>query len=328
MGSMKSHSYEFDMRWLLGLLGPVLLLIVASACCLRLAPLFLPQARDAWDMDRAIMATQTDLAATQSNADIVLIGDSSCLMNLDAALISSLSGKKVVNLGTVSFLNMEVFGTLLKRYMESQEHPPSKVILMTHPDFLRRASASRMHVEWIEHYMKGLDYWSGSTSWKSVGRYMGVHLIQGRLLSWLPRPLKAEFGSLFGFTKDLERYMKQHHGSALDPRSLQSEDLKGSREYRISTANMRHAESFKSILPVDTDLLVALSPLPEGFVDASLQSELPELRSQWSASLKADTIIQMLPLTMPDADFASKTHLTPKANQTYSKRLALFLKGL
>jgi hypothetical protein len=104
-----SHTYEFDFKWLAGHLGLPLLFIAIIAGLLHVCAPFLPAPRATWDMDRTIMATKADLALKDESADIVLIGDSSCLMNIDASQLGELTGKKVINLGTVSFLDMKVF---------------------------------------------------------------------------------------------------------------------------------------------------------------------------------------------------------------------------
>jgi hypothetical protein len=320
-----SHTYEFDFKWLASHLGLPLLFIAIIAGLLHVSASLLPAPRATWDMDRTIMATKADLALKDESADIVLIGDSSCLMNIDASQLSELTGRKVVNLGTVSFLDMKVFSNLLERYLKAQTKAPSEILLMVHPDFLRRSSPSRSHVQWINDYMAGKDHATNGKSWTSTEYLLGVHVIRGRLLSWLPRPLSAAFGSYFGFTRDLETYMWEHRGSAVDPRTIKASDLKGSKEYRISTANLRNADTFTSVIPEDVQLTVALSPTPSSFADNELTPKLASILQDWKTALKADDSLDSLPLAMEDAQFANKTHLNPVASKAYTLGLSRLL---
>ena len=293
---MKSHHYDFDLKWIVHHMGLPLLCVAIIAGTLHLGAGLLPKPRATWDMDRTIMATKADLTLRDSSADMVLIGDSSCLMNIDASQLSELTGKKVVNLGTVSFLDMKVFSTLLQRYLQSQSKPPEEILLIVHPEFLRRSTPSKSHVAWIHDYMDGRDHATNGRSWASMEYLLGVHIIRGRLLSWLPRPLSAAFGTYFGFTSDLEQYMREHQGSAVDPRNLKDADLKGSKEYRISSATLRSAEAFTNVIPENVKLSIALSPTPESFADENLTPKLETILEDWKSTLKADRALTSPPL--------------------------------
>ena len=320
--AMNSHTYEFDVKWLASHLGLPLLFIAIIAGLLHVCAPFLPAPRATWDMDRTIMATKADMALKDESADIVLIGDSSCLMNIDASQLGELTGKKVINLGTVSFLDMKIYSNLLDRYLKAQSKAPSQIVLMVHPDFLRRSSPSNSHVQWITDYMAGKDHATNGESWGSAEYLLGVHVIRGRLLSWLPRPLAAAFGSYFGFTTGLETYMWEHQGSAVDPRSIKAPDLKGSKEYRISSANLGNSEAFTKVIPEGVQLTVALSPTPASFADGDLTPKLASILQEWKTTLKADDAFISLPLALEDTQFANKTHLTPEASRAYTLRLS------
>ncbi|MDA0750049.1 MAG: hypothetical protein O2964_04985 [Verrucomicrobia bacterium] len=323
---MNSHYYEFDTQWIIKLLGTLIAFMVGGALVLRFAAPILPSSRNTWDMDRTIMAHQADASGRANDADILLIGDSSCLMNIDASIASEHLGKKVLNLGAVSFLDVEMFGNLVKRYLESCSKSPDTIVLVTHPDFLRRSSASRSHVAWMEHYLAGRDDLSRRRNWKSIDQWLGAHILQGRILKYLPRPLSVEFGQQFGFTHDLETYMHQHGGSALDPRTLDAEKLTGSREYRISSPNKKAASLFALTIPDNSRLFIALTPLPESFVNAQFSDNLEAIRKEWATTLSADRELAALPFSMPDELFASKTHLAPAAVEDYTIRFAESLK--
>ena len=61
----------------------------------------------ALDIDRVIISNKVELSKTVNNADVVFIGDSSCLMNVNADKFTKLSGMESLNLGTLSYLNFE-----------------------------------------------------------------------------------------------------------------------------------------------------------------------------------------------------------------------------
>lgn len=323
MHASPSHIYAFKTSWLLRHLTALLGGLAGLWVLLSLGRLVIPGARDTWDMDRTIMAYKVDLASAHSNPEIILIGDSSCLMNVDASLLSSLTGMTTLNLGTLSFLSLESYALLLEHGLKNQSNPPKHVILLTHPDFLRRQSPSLPHVHWMEEYLlqSGSDASERSTFF-APSSMLSWEALRSPWLNWIPRPLSGEFRKAFGFDKRLEQFMSEHKGSAYDPRTLQSSDLLGSKEYFVSKINMETIEKFVSILPKSTKLWTRITPMPESFAQPNVRAQLETMNDTWEKQTKSQPWSVVPPMVLSDEKFASKTHLANHAVASYTEIIA------
>lgn len=67
---------------------------------------FLPLPRPMLDTDRTVIVHQADASQRPSKAKVLLIGDSSYMMKVDAARLSELLSVDVFNLGSVSILGL------------------------------------------------------------------------------------------------------------------------------------------------------------------------------------------------------------------------------
>ena len=108
---MRSHTYKLPHRDMLTIVGLPIGGVLLLGMIIRLIGFipFAPPPRPTLDVDRTVIVQQIDASNRADQADILLIGDSSCLMNIDAALLSEISGKQVTNLGTLSFLDIHTF---------------------------------------------------------------------------------------------------------------------------------------------------------------------------------------------------------------------------
>ena len=314
---MRSHHCRFALR---RIAGPVLVpLLVTGAIALllhaggRLG--LLPSPRPILDVDRTILVHQVDASARPSDARIVLLGDSSCLMNVDALLLSRELNRPVLNLGTLSYLDLDAFSLLLSRHLEAGSEAPEAVLLLVHPNFVRGGTPSAAHVIMLRSYVEDRVP-PGPEPWRDL---LGLTLAEERLRSRLPVPLEPmEFRRHYGFASDLYRYMERNRGSALDPGVLDPEKhLKGSRDYHVARAHRRGASRLAIRLPGATRLLIGLSPLPQSFLEGGTG-----LLSARSGLFPRGIPLEELPAALPDGDFASRAHLRPEAVDDYTLRLA------
>ncbi len=327
---MESHHYEFSRPDLLRILA------IPAAGCITIAVLvrafamipIVPAPRPALDVDRTVIVQQIDASTQAAPAETLLIGDSSCLMNVDATYLSQLSGENVINLGTLSFLGLESFAQLLTNYLESHERPPSQIVLLTHPDFVRKNSTSRAHTEAFNHYLQQEDHSYVSNATWDLRRWLGIHIVKGRLLGRLPLPLKGAFRDYYGFTTDLMAFMHAHNGSAVDPRTFQEDELKGSSDYRVAKYHSRSSTSMLSILSEQVDFYIGLTPLPQEFVDRAFSQEYEALLADWASLFPGSIVLSGLPPTLDKRHFSTKTHLNESATKDYTQRLHSHLTSL
>ena len=155
----QSHQYETTaQQWCVHWLGPVAVATILGAMIhLAARTPVLPAPRPALDVDRSVMVHQIEASQSPQDAEVILIGDSSCLMNVDANVVQHRSGNSTLNLGTLSFLNLECFSQLLRHSLESAAVPPKAIVLLVHPEFVRRRSPSTHHVGTFKAVQNGSD---------------------------------------------------------------------------------------------------------------------------------------------------------------------------
>lgn len=323
---MKSHTVQLNPRDLIPLVaGPV---FVAAMCAVLLhfaAQVgVLPAPRPTLDTDQTILIHQADAARTAGPTEILLLGDSSCLMDVSARQLSESLNRTVLNLGTLSYLDLHAQSLLLQEF--TQRHPPKAVVLLMHPEALRRLGSETHHLGILTNYLAGRDHVSHATSHGRFNHYAGVTIASGRVLARVvPSPLRGVYGAYYGFAPDLEHHMAQQHGSAVDPGR---ESIPGSAEYRLAPTLQQASRAFRAALPQGTKLIVGMTPVATTQAGAGFPAQRDALLREWAGWLTADAVLIDLPATLLDEEFARSTHLKPSAVPGYSTRLASALAPL
>ena len=319
---MKSHTVEFAPKELIKLVAaplmPVVLFALAIQAGARLG--LLPAPRPALDVDRTLLIHQAESSRAHSGAEVVLLGDSSCLMNVNARQLGDSLGRRTLNLGTISFLDLGAHARLLREFTQANPGSPRVVVLLMHPEALRRGGSEPYSLAVLTHYLAGEDHHRSGTFAGTFNALSGVDAFQGRLLSRaLPTPFTNSFGRFYGFNTGLERFMSEHNGSAIDPGS---HPAKGNAEYRLSMTLENLSRDFRAAVPPGTKLLVGITPVPVKFAGGNYPALRDQMLRDWSAWLQADAALGELPATLPDEQLTGATHLKPAAIPAYTEALA------
>jgi hypothetical protein len=324
---MESHQYNFDAKDLLKLVGlPLLfLLLLVLALHATLRGGILPPPWPVFDVDRTILLHQANAAISGPPAEIVLIGDSSCLMDAQADQLGADLGKTTLNLGTLSYLDLTAYALLLRDY--SAHHPsPKTVVLLMHPEALRLSGGNDYFREVLQAWRARTDLCDPRSS-KPVC-WLGADIIKGRVLSRLiPSPLPASYGRDYGFNWDLWNFISQHDGSAFDPHHFDVATTHGNPEYRLAKSLKEKSRAFRKSLPAGTRLLVVITPSPRGYVLPGHDQQCEKMLQEWSAWLGANGALKSLPFSMPDDLFASTTHLNERGAKEFTELLAAALRN-
>jgi hypothetical protein len=322
---MKSHTYQFEMQDLLRVvLGPVLVpALFAVVMHLGARSHLLLPPRPVLDTDRTILIHQAEASRTRSEAEVLLLGDSSCLMNVSARRLSEQLGRPVLNLGTFSFLDLVAHATLLREFTRVNPGRPRVIVLLMHPEALRRASSEEYYANLLSSFLAGTDPRPASPKGQ-VSWLLGADIFKGRLLGRaLPLPLGGAYGRVYGFNRNLEAFMDAERGSIVDP---DPKPFAGSAEYRLGPTLEPASKAFRAAVPPGAKLLVGISPAPEGFAGPRYPTQRTEMLRQWSQWLKPDGTLEQLPATLPDGSFIRTTHLKESAIAAYTDQLATALK--
>ncbi|HXI50644.1 MAG TPA: hypothetical protein VNH84_04050 [Candidatus Saccharimonadales bacterium] len=318
-----SHRYEFRSADVLRLLGGSLLPVVGFALAMHAGARWSwwPKPRPALDTERTVLLHQADAARDPGHADVVLVGDSSCLMNVSARRLGEKLARPVLNLATFSFLDLNAHRLLLEEFNRHHPTPPRAIVLLMHPEALRRLDSEPYYLAALTNYLAGSDQ---TRTDPTAGEVLGVEICRGRLLARaLPAPLGGAYGRRYGFSPDLEAFMKAERGSLIDP---EPQPFSGVPEYRLAPTLEKASRAFRSALRPGVRLWVGMTPVPQGFAGADYPARRDQLLRAWGEWLGASVLLSELPATLPDSAFVRTTHLREEAAGDYTDRLATLLK--
>jgi hypothetical protein len=281
---------------------------------------FLPEPRPMLDVDRTILIHQIEASRRSQNAEIVLVGDSSCLMDVSTRQLGELLGRPVLNLGTLSYLDLRASADLLREFSAANPRRLRAVVVLQHPEALRRIGPESYHTNLLRHLLARADFLPRTSLRDHITGAFGLHIFRGRILSRIvPTALPGSFGRRYGFSDDLDDYLSHHRGSAVDP---DTQPLRGSTEYRLAPSMEFASRSFREAVPAGVKLLVGMTPVPEALAGARYPETRDRLLSQWGQWLGADVFLKELPPTLPDENFAKSTHLNELGVRSYTEMVA------
>src|SRR5262245_2092460 len=214
---MKSHTVEFTAKELIKSISAPLAPVALFALAMQAGVHFglLPSPRPTLNVDSTILVHQAESSRARSGAEVVLLGDSSCLMNVNARQLGDALGRRALNLGTFSFLDLGTYTRLLREFTRANPGQPRVVVLLMHPAALRRAGSEPYPAAVFNHFLAGTDHHRLETFAGHFNAFSGVDAFQSRLLSRaLPTPFTNVFGRFYGFSADLERFMSARDGGA------------------------------------------------------------------------------------------------------------------
>lgn len=322
---MKSHTCEFTPRDLLRLAGGPLVPLALFAALMHLGTRlhFLPTPRPTLDTERTILLHQAEAARAPQNAEILLLGDSSCLMNISTRQLTDQLAHPALNLGTFSFLDLNAHALMLREYAAANPSRLRAVVLLMHPESLCRLGSEPYYVSVLTNYWSGLDHCQTETLSGKVSCLLGVETFKARVLGrLLPTPLNGAYGRRYGFSHDLENFLSRERGSAIDP---DVKPFEGAAEYRLAPTLERASKTFRAAVPPGVKLLVGITPAPERFAGPRYAQLHADMLRQWSQWLQADATLVNLPATLPDDSFVRTTHLRESVIPRYTEQLAAAL---
>ena len=317
---MRSHEYEYKPKELLRILGMPLVPIAVFAALMHGGATLkvLPAPRPTLDVDRTILIHQAEASIAPSQAEVLLIGDSSCLIDASAFQLAQLLDRPALNLGTLSFLGLEDYAQLLLRFAAANPGRVKTVVLLMHPEALRRAPGGTYHSRFLRNFMAGQDHLGPVTG--HLSNFLGLEKFRGRLFARVvPSPFPGAYGKRFGFTRELDNFLDENRGSAIE---LERRKFEGNPEYRLGADLEDASRVFRAAVPAGAILAVGITPAPAGHVQSGHMERYQSMLVQWGQWLQADVVLSNLPPTMEDENFATKTHLTEAGTGIYTKLLA------
>ena len=323
---MKSHHYEFETRDALRWIGLALIPVALFAVLMHLGATLrlLPRPRPTLDVDRTVLIHQAEAASAPQDAEILLLGDSSCLMDISAKQLSQRLDRRALNLGTFSYLDLESHAALLRAYVKANPGRLRTVVLLMHPEALRRSASEPSYLRLLQSLLNDDQDVPANRSDGIMADPLGPVAFKERLWArFLPTPLPGAFGRRYGFSRDLERFMTDERGSVFDP---EPRPFQGNAEYRLAPSLQSASRAFRTAVPPGVKLFVGITPVPAGFAPSGFTARVASMLAQWSGWLQADRALVALPATLPDVSFNKTTHLKESAVPAYTETLAAALR--
>ena len=326
---MKSHIYDFRLADIGRLLSGLLLPMIGFAAIMRLgaAAGILPSPRPCLDMDQTILSHQAEASRSSSDADVLFIGDSSCLMDFLGKYLEEISrgNHRVINLGSLSYLGLNGYAALLSRYVAVNAGRLQTVVVLLHPEMLRGVDPVSQNLLFLSDYYARSDYGDTQTIQGQLRGLFGLDVFQDRLLSRAPLPLPKQYGQYYGFNLDLYRFMDEHGGSAIDPHQYVRHPGQGNAEYRLAPKWEAECQTLRAAVPPTAKLVIGVTPVPHSFAPPDYAARWKRILTQWGQWMQADTVLAELPPILPDSYFASTTHLNANGARRYTEMLATCL---
>lgn len=322
---MRSHDYQIRWADAVRMAGAPLAGVAVLAAILHLGVWIgaWPRPIPALDMDRTVLLHQAAASEIRSEADLICVGDSSCLMDVDPRVVARTTGRPALNLGTLSHLDLEGQQRLLAHFFEANPVRGQTVVLLMNPASLRLWPDAAWPNSILEDFYARRDPVGHAGV---IDRWLGFEIVRARLLgpAW-PMPLSGAFGQRYGFTRDLWREMAAQGGHLVDPRRLEPGSIRGSTEYSIAAVWEKAGRLFRSRLPGGIRLAVGFTPVPVSLTDKDFDRRGSDRLRQWAGWLEADQILTGLPAAWGDDRFATPTHLHEDSARRFSMQLGVEL---
>jgi hypothetical protein len=330
---MPSHEYRFTSRDLAAALAPAAGGVLALAAVLHLgARLDLLPVPVPADLDHTVLAEKARLAAAGHDAVLILSGDSSCLMDVDALELGGLIETSVLNLGTLSYLDLHAQGELLSRHFEAgppEQNPPATVLLLMHPDTLRRSAAETDYEEYLMAQFSpdpSARLQPARNEWEA---WLACDILRQRVVQpWIPTLLGGRFAVVYGSNRGASRHLHRHYGSLIDPTLFDPAIEAGSREYRLHPRLEEEGRAFRLSVPDRVRLIAGITPVPATLAGPDHELTARAMLRQLGEWLGAAATLTDVPLTLPESEFATRTHLNRRGAQAFTRELARQLRSL
>ena len=345
---MKSHTYTFGLKELarlLGLpLGTLLIFAMVMHGAKRLG--WLPEERATLDMEKIVVERQIKASRSWNAADLLLIGDSTCLMDFTTdELERDTLPRRAYDLGTFSPRGLTGFAALLRDYATTNAPRLRTVVLLVCPEMLRSIdypppspptprhpippaikAQMRELQEAAERMKRRLE-----RSWlDEAAPWIGLDVFKSRVLNrLLESPLFGSDGQFYGFPAGLRDYMHQHHGSVV--LTYEESEHKGGSPpfiapYFVSEGFKLQCKFFREAVPSNVSLFVGITPADRNRVQSDYPQTYRQMLEELSKVLHPDVVLTNLPPTMPSHLFADVMHLNELGAREYTRRLAKSLK--
>lgn len=267
------------------------------------------------DVESIVVHRQVERAKTIEECSVIVLGDSSALMGVDAPLLQAELGTCVQSLATIGFVGPSGYARILGLY--GDRHPVRTVVFLMHGSSLS-ISESLFAYEGFE----ALD--DRRPPKRSNVPGMDA-LFDSRVAPLLDLPLPGEYGRHYGWPVSLSEELDARQGSLTDPN--QGALKLGSGELNFTDAvRSRLAALQEALTRLEPETLwVDVTPVATSNTEGRRFTEA--VASEFVQALGPNARRLGLPSAMPDKYFATSTHLNAVGQTEYTELLAVRMRA-
>lgn len=325
---MKSHEFQFQAKEAAAEILRPLLVVLAIATWVRGSDVLglLPSPRALSTLEETILTRQWE--RSQKPSEMVLVGDSSALMDVSGSELSRELGVETLQLGTFSLLQPADFAVLASNSLHRSTQPGT-VLLLVHPEFLARPAGDPAMVSKFRCIREGTTTVDPEADWGERAEHgLGLTHVRNRLESrGHAFPMKGAYGIRYGFSDQVVSALDRD-GGLVDPNRYRPKP-RSRVSMNVSPRLEVPFRAWRKALPESTRILVGITPVPE----SEAGPELGTLRDQALQTL-VEWIggntqgLSSLPTHLPDPNFSSSTHLTENARDPFTRQLAQAIRAV
>lgn len=322
--SSASHELQVTAADLLRALVPTVNAVVAIVMSLHFLNMvgWLPAAAPVESPDEVLMRRRFDMSRAPSAANVIIIGDSTSGIDVQAALLTRLlpDHTEVLNQGMFMGIGMDIYGDAAGEFITHHPGQVKLVLLLITPEELQNANMSPPHQRIWHNLLAGRSIAPEATP---LQKWLALDIAKDRIAGHLiPMTLYGNASLFFGHAYHLRGYLPAHNGSMVEYGSYNPLNKRRESAYFITDAVKREAEELRSRIPAGPKLAVGITPLPDSQIAASFKHRRDELLRDFNQSVHADYLLTNLPVRLPNGYFASVYHLNPTGAGHFTRLLA------
>jgi hypothetical protein len=332
---MRSHEYKFAMSDLGRAIVPLLITLCVLVGILKLAEHFrlLPPPAAALDPNTTILMHQSRAARSPGHAQIVFVGDSTCLVGVDPPVLSEALPNRAaaINLAMLSWFDLRDYAELASDFAKTHPGQVRIVVLLVTPEKLGMSRSEGQEEFWREIRSNSNLGSQNQTAALRPHDLLGVRALRENLLSHIlavPLRQRGQGTSYFGFSSEVDAYMAAHHGSLLDFSAFIRPKSPPEPNWILAKDLEAQARGFRAQIPAGAKLLVGFTPVARSFCTPEARERRLQSLEEWNQWLHADALLTNLPACLPDVLFASKGHLNQAGQVRFTQILATNLAPL
>lgn len=272
------------------------------------------------DLESIVLQAQQARARTIPAADLLIVGDSSGLMDIDAAALAERLGRRVESLAIIGFAGPRGFAALLREYTARVR--PSTVVLVMHGESLNLQEATFTDLGLEEQAVSG-----GRRRPAPPGVGARRQLFESLVAPFVDFPLPGAYGTYYGMPAELRRRLESGHGSLVDPSYSWTTGQRVDYAFTLTDAVRGRLSSVNDAITFPAALHVVVSPLPQSTINAGTIPSRERTSAQVLAALGPRWHPLDTPIALDDSLFATLTHLNADGRRAFTDQLAIALAG-